>query len=131
MKFYAVCAAAAATLLAVTGASLAADSCPGQVATVRISKLIGTLDGFNKAVQDHQAWYKSHGDNTYVVVVPPAGPTPDKIISLTIHPDPATQMPKPDGDYKAFVKEYSENSEILLSGTACLTDEEARAKKQN
>lgn len=120
----------AAAMVVSAASAMAADPvCTGSVATVRISKLTptGTMAGFEKAIADHAAWYKSHGDATQVVFVQNA----DKLVSVTIHPSSAAKMPEADDAYKTFVKEYNANSEIVLSGSACLTDAEALYKKQH
>ncbi len=128
MKYKAILFAAA-SVLAVAAPAAADSVCSGPVATVRVSKLTpnGTLAGFEKAVSDHQAWYKSHGDATQIVFAKSEG----KLISVTFHPDQNAKMPDIDDAYKAFRDEYSANSEIEVSGTACLTNAEALYKKQH
>jgi hypothetical protein len=130
MNKSAVLLSAALLAFAAAPVALAADSaCAGQVATVRISKLspTGTLDGYKKAVADHQAWYTAHNDPTKIIF----SESGDQLISVTIHPDPKTPMAAPDAAYKAFVAEYNANSQIVVSGSACLTDAEAQYKKQH
>jgi hypothetical protein len=123
----AVCLTAAFALPA-----MAADPCPnGQVAIFRISTLkpTGTRAGFDKAVQDQIAWYRGKGisNNKIVVagVIDFSGGAPalsGKDIA-TIHYDPPAAngtQPTPDDGYKAFVKEFRDNTDITTEKTVCL-----------
>jgi len=107
--------------------------CNGHPAIVRISKLspTGTLAGLAKAVADHQAWYNSHGSPATRVLlasVTPSGAGVAEVVTLNIDPALPTERAPVDDAWKAYVKEYSDNSIIEWTGLTCLTDDEAKAK---
>jgi hypothetical protein len=102
--------------------------CPGHPAVVRISKLspTGTPSGMAQAAQDHQAWYASHGQPNVKVLLASVGAS--EFITMTIgNPDDAPRPPADDA-WRAFVKEYDQNSIIEWTGLTCLTDGEAKTK---
>ncbi|HUO23859.1 MAG TPA: hypothetical protein VMU59_15195 [Caulobacteraceae bacterium] len=108
--------------------------CAGHPAVVRISKLspTGTIAGLGKAVRDHQAWYAAHGQPNVKIVLAPmrgssAGDGPTEFVTLTIS-DVVAPRPPSDDAYRAFVKEYDDNSTIEWTGLTCLTNDEAKAK---
>ncbi len=129
MKAIAIMAALAA-LLALPAA--AADSvCKGQVAIIRVSTLkpTGTRAAFDKAVADQIAWYRGHGvtDNKIVtadVIDMGMGmPMASAKEIMTIHYDPPAAkgaQPAIDDGYKAFVKEFRDNTDITVEKTVCL-----------
>ncbi|HVW73383.1 MAG TPA: hypothetical protein VHC39_07070 [Rhizomicrobium sp.] len=113
-------------------AAAAPDLCTnGQVAIVRVSTLKagGTRAGFDKAVQDQIAWYRGHGITTNKIVTADvidfAGGAPALSAKevMSIHYDPPSAsgaQPAPDDAYKAFVKEFRDNSDIATERTVCL-----------
>lgn len=112
--------------------AMAADVCAnGQVAIIRVStlKATGSRAGFDKAVQDQIAWYRGKGITTNKIVeanvIDFNGGKP--LVSakevLSIHYDPPAAMgkqPAQDDGYKAFVKEFRENSDITTEKSVCL-----------
>ena len=123
------------------GASLALLSLPasaavcagGKVAIIRVStiKAEGTRAGFDKAVADQIAWYRSHGvaNNRIVeagVIDMTSGmPTLSAKEVMTIHYDPPTAtgvQPPVDDGYQAFVKEFRDNSDIAVEKAVCLPE---------
>ncbi|MDB5733929.1 MAG: hypothetical protein JWP16_2351 [Alphaproteobacteria bacterium] len=125
--FTGLCLAAAFTLPAA-----AADKvCNGQVAIVRVStlKAAGTRAGFDQAVADQIAWYRGHGltDNRIVAAdvidLSSGKPAISATEIVTFHYDPPAatgRQPEPDDGYKAFVKEFRDNSDIATEKTVCL-----------
>jgi len=119
-------------LAALSAAPAAAAVCAGgQVAVIRVSALKagGTRAGFDKAVTDQIAWYRSHGlDNNKIVtanVIDMSSGTPAISAKeiMTIHYDPPAaigKQPAPDDAYKAFVKEFRDNSDIATEKLVCL-----------
>ena len=121
----ALCLTTLATLPA--AAAVCAD---GQIAIVRVSTLKtgGTRAGFDKAVADQIAWYKSHGVTTNRIVTAEVidfngAPSLSTKEVMTIHYDPPAadgKQPPMDDAYKAFVKEFRDNSDITIEKTVCL-----------
>ena len=113
--------------LAAQGAPLA---CDGRVTTVRVSEIKpgGSVDGFLAAVDAHQAWYKAHGvpDAIFATrVILRDEKTRVRSYSdkqfMTFHVHASTQAgPKHDEAYDAFVKLYSQNSDIKSEYNICL-----------
>ena len=112
--------------------AMAADVCAnGQVAIIRVStlKATGTRAGFDKAVQDQIAWYRGKDITTNKIVEAnvidlsggKASVSAKEVVS--IHYDPPAAMgkqPALDDGYKAFVKEFRENSDITTEKSVCL-----------
>ena len=123
----AVCLTAAFSLPAI-----AADTCPnGQIAIIRVStlKATGTRAGFDKAVQDQIAWYRGKGITTNKIVeadvidysAGKASVSTKEVVSVHYNPPAASgKQPTPDDGYKAFVKEFRDNSDITTEKFACL-----------
>src|ERR1700749_964371 len=119
-------------LAALTVLPAAAAVCAnGQVAIVRVSTLKagGTRAGFDKAVADQIAWYKSHGITSNKIVSAEGidfnsgAPQLSTKEIMTIHYDPPAangKQPATDDAYKAFVKEFRDNSDIATEKTVCL-----------
>jgi hypothetical protein len=107
--------------------------CTGHPAVVRISKLspTGTMAGLAKAAADHQAWYNTHGSPQTRVLLAPvtsssAGET--DVVTLNIDPPPYAKRAPADDAWTAFIKEYDDNSIVVLTGLTCMTDDEAKSK---
>ena len=120
--------AAAFALPAAAAPQLCAN---GQVAIIRVSTLKagGTRAGFDKAVKDQIAWYRGHGITTNKIVTADvidfAGGAPalstKEVMSIHYDPPGATgTQPAPDDAYKAFVKEFRDNTDITTEKTVCL-----------
>ena len=103
----------------------------GQVAVIRVSTLKagGTRAGFDKAVKDQIAWYRGHGITTNKIVTADvidfeAGvPSLSTKEGMSIHYDPPAAsgaQPAQDDAYKAFVKEFRENTDITTEKTVCI-----------
>ena len=106
--------------------------CEGEYWVIRKSEIIpgGTLDGFKKAVADHNAWYRKNGvtNNTQrvgrvVVAAKDQAPKLADNIAVTIHtnaPHDEDKLPRNDADWKAFVAEYRANSKIIEETPVCM-----------
>ena len=111
--------------------SPAAACVNGNVAIVRISKILptGSMAGFNKAVADHTKWYADHGYTADRQVVAPILVYDDKTKTvsaakdqvMTLHTN-ATSVPmaKHDAAWDAYVAEYRSNSDILSETVVCM-----------
>jgi hypothetical protein len=110
------------------------DFCAGgEIAVVRMSTLVpgGSRDGFDKAVGDQLAWYRSHGFTQNRLVTAPVivqdavskqwSVSPAEVFTLHINPPPIDAV-KPDDAYRAFVAEFRKNSAIASERTICLKD---------
>lgn len=111
-----------------------ADFCAGgEIAVVRLSTLLpgGSRAGYDKAVSDQLAWYRSHGFTQNRLVTAPVivqdattkawSVSSTEVLSLHLNPPPIDAV-KPDNAYKAFVAEFRENSAIASERTVCLTE---------
>lgn len=109
------------------------DLCPSaKIAIIRLSKIKsgGSRAGFDQAVKDQIAWYRSHGftgnrivEADVLDVAARARPSVSSTEALTIHYDPPTasgQQIDPDDAYRAFVKEFRDNSDIEVEKIVCL-----------
>ncbi len=103
----------------------------GQFAIVRVSTLkpTGTRAGFDQAVKDQIAWYRGHGITGNKIVtadvidLAAGGPSLSTTEIMSIHYDPPAALgnqPAPDDAYKAFVKEFRDNSDITSEKFVCL-----------
>jgi hypothetical protein len=104
--------------------------CKGQIAIVRLSTLTpsGTQAGFEKAVADQQAWYKSHGFTANRLITQPVIAQDPKtkdwtvskseFLSLHLNPPPMSAV-RGDAAYQAFVQEFRANSQIVSDKTVC------------
>jgi hypothetical protein len=121
------CLAALSTLPAAAAMS---DLCSkGQIAIIRVSTLksAGSRACFDKAVADQIAWYRAHGSTGNRIVTAEVGDRATQAYStkevMTIHYDPPSAsgalQPSDDG-YKAFVKEFRDNSDITVEKEVCL-----------
>jgi hypothetical protein len=130
------------TLLAVLQASPAPaarqaagpPACFGDVATVRVSQIKpgGTIQGFQKAVAAHLAWYRANGikDNDIVAARvfvrdektgAPIRYSDTEMLSLHFRPPDAERTPnKNDPAWQAFVKQYRDNSDLKVEYLACI-----------
>ena len=119
-------------LAALTALPAAAQVCAqGQVAVIRVSTLTatGTRAGFEKAVADQIAWYRSHGLTGNKIVTADVidfnsgKPAISAKEIMTIHYDPPAatgKQPASDDSYKAFVKEFRDNTDITTEKTVCI-----------
>lgn len=104
-------------------------ACDGDYAIVRISQIkpTGSMAGFMKAVDAHKAWYRSHGfmnNEIYtakIAVRDPAKKTwsfsTDQIMTFHVRPPEGA---KHDAAWDAYVKMYSDNSDIKTEYIACM-----------
>jgi hypothetical protein len=109
-----------------------ADLCKnGQIVAVRVSRIVegGSRTGFDKAVADQLAWYRSHGFaanrlvTADVIVQDPRtkawSVSSTEVMSLHINP-PAIGAIKTDATWNAFVSEFKANAVVDAERTACL-----------
>ena len=106
--------------------------CDGEIWVIRKSEIIpgGTLDGFKKAVADHNAWYRKNAvtGNAQRVgrVIVMAKDQPPKLadtIVVTVHvnaPHDEDKLPRNDAAWKTFVAEYRANSKIIEETPVCM-----------
>jgi hypothetical protein len=132
--------AVAATVLGLTAPVSAAegsanpmDYCKGRIEIFRLSTITpkGTMAGFLKAAADHEAWFKAHGyaGDTFGVARTIEYDKTSKTFKfsekdvVTVHINPS-QVPtdKQDEGYKAFVKEYRDNSDITTERFLCVAN---------
>lgn len=130
----ALSAALAALTLAAAAPALAQtpnELCPnGQLALVRTSKLKpgGDKAGFEKAVHDNLAWYRSKGITTNqqlaaTVLISEDGGKTWKASSDTVasvHLNPPSSRPANDAAWDAFVAEFRANSDIATETMLCV-----------
>jgi len=114
-------------------AQTAAPKCDGDIAIVSIYQIKsgGSMDGFLKAVDANQAWYRLNGitDNriaaSRVIVKDDAtgGTKFSDAEVLTYHVNPPNDERTPemgDSDWKAFEKQYDDNAEKKAEYTTCM-----------
>ena len=139
------------TMLAITSLSLYSselssspklEDCKGSPASYYVSKLIegGTIDGWIKATEMHQAYYEDRGFN--VRIVPSIQYLPDdenngpedeifRLSTHVIHPSRAeqekfwewNQNERTDSDLKAratFIAQYDKNNEVTARRYLCI-----------
>jgi len=120
-----------ACAILVSALPAAAQICKGQIAVIRVStiKAGGTRSGFDKAVADQIAWYRGHNLTANKIVeadvidISGGKPTVSSKEVMTVHYDPPAArgaQPATDDSYKAFVKEFRDNSDIAVEKTVCL-----------
>jgi len=130
------------TLAGPTPSGVVAPSCEGQFVLLRLDKIKkgGTIEGVEKAAQDHLAWYRNNGfkDNDVVAArvlkYDPASNSyvNDDSLIVTLHVNPpaetATQTDHKEmsqestAAWHAYVREYDANSDILATVPVCLPD---------
>lgn len=105
--------------------------CAGDYVTVRVSRILpgGSMKGFLAAVAAHKAWYRANGfkDNEIVAsrVILHEDATgkysySDKEV-ITYHFRPPSNVKNRDDDaWKAYVKQYRDNSEIVSEYFSCM-----------
>jgi len=105
--------------------------CDGQLERLRISKIKpgGSVAGFLEAVAENNAWYAAHGLNGSTQVAArelkydPATKsfsiTEDEIATINVDPKGRGGIAE-DAAWKAFVKKYDDNSEIVTDKWFCL-----------
>lgn len=109
-----------------------ADFCDGgEIAVVRVSTLVqgGSRAGFDKAVGEQLAWYRSHGFAQNRLITAPVivqderskewSVSPTEVISVHVNPPPMDAV-KPDEAYRAFVAEFRKNAVVASERTVCL-----------
>lgn len=118
--------------LSILPAMAADEVCPaGQAAIIRVSTLKagGTRAGFDKAVADQIAWYRGHKITSNrivtanVIELSSGKPMVSAREIMTIHYDPPSAkdlQPTIDDAYKAFVKEFRDNTDITVEKNVCL-----------
>jgi len=121
----------AAAPVAANAAASAKALCPsGQLVIVRTSQIKpgGSKAGFDKAVADNQAWYRSHGvtGNTQVggavLTFDKASgwsTSPDMVATVHLNP-PGGSGPQADAAWDAFVAEYQANTNLVTQTMICL-----------
>ena len=108
-------------------------ACDGDIAIVRVSQILpgGSMQGFLAAAAAHKAWYRANGvkDNDIVVSRVLAEDEKTHAIKysetevLTYHlrpPAPERTPNRGDEAWKAYVKQYRDNSEIKFEYMTCL-----------
>lgn len=134
---------AIASLLALLGASAlacgtaAAENDPadfcrnGQIAVLRVSRIAegGSRSGFDQAVRDQLAWYRSHGFTknqlvTANVIVQDSkskiwAPSATEVLSMHINPPPIAAV-KTDAAWNVFVSGFKANAVVESERTICL-----------
>ena len=134
---------AIASLVALLGASALAcetaaaendpaDFCKsGQIAVLRVSRIAegGSRSGFDQAVRDQLAWYRSHGFTknqlvTANVIVQDSKskvwtPSATEVLSMHINPPPMAAV-KPDAAWNLFVSGFKANAVVESERTICL-----------
>ena len=117
--------ATAATAQAPTG-PLGGLSCSGKAVTIRYGTIKpGKAALFKKAVADHQAWYRAHGNGTTVETVRVTTRSGTKLIfddgaALTIVTYDPKPQPAHDAAYDAFVGEYRDSQDLKEEHRGCL-----------
>jgi len=111
-------------------------SCDGRMATVRISEIKagGSVDGFKAAVAAHKAWYAAREPKDEIFATPvivrdekTRAQSYSEKQFMTFHIRGTRQPgPKHDDAYAAFVKLYSENSDIKSEYNVCLPNSPAK-----
>jgi hypothetical protein len=112
--------------------TLPADLCKdGHKSVVRTRKLKSPDSRalFDKAVQDHVAWYRSHGFSQNRILVGPVlvrdditnnwSESPDEFVSIHLDYPPQSAV-KPDAAWEAYVAEYRASSDIATEQVVCL-----------
>jgi hypothetical protein len=127
-----------AVVLLASGAAHAqkapADFCTGgEIAVLRLSTLAqgGSRAGFDRAVSDQLAWYRTHDFKQNHILTAPVivqdesskqwSVSETEIFSLHINPPPIDAVKADDG-YRAFVAEFRKNSAVASERTICLRD---------
>jgi hypothetical protein len=114
--------------------SVAQDSmpaCDGDITIVRVSRIkpSGSIKGFMDAAAAHQAWYRANGikDNEIIVARVFARDEATKTMKysdtevLSYHVRPPNRPPNAsDAAWKAYVKQYQDNSEITAEYFTCM-----------
>lgn len=100
----------------------------GDVARIRASKITptGSMAGFQQAVADHLAWYKSHGFKLDQVVAPvlvydstgKESSSKDEVVTIATGDN--VPRDKRDAGWDGFVAKYRANSTILSEKVVCL-----------
>ena len=103
----------------------------GQIVVVRLNTLTpsGTQAGFEKAIADQEAWYRSHGFTANRLITRPVivqdPKTKDwtvskgEFLSLHLNPPPISAV-KADAAFQAFVQAFRANSQLVADKTVCL-----------
>lgn len=114
-------------------AQSSAPACDGDIVIVSIFQIKpgGSMAGFMSAVAAQKAWYKNNGvtDNDIAVsrVLEKDSSTggtkySDKdVLTYHVHPPAEERTPEiGDSDWKAFEKQYSDNSDLKEQFTTCM-----------
>ena len=120
------------TLLTCVGfAQTSMPACEGDLTIVRVSRIKpgGSLDGFLKAAEAHRAWYRANKITTNEIVTArvididrTAGTSKfSETEVLQFHIRPPQRPPNAeDAAWKAYVKQYQDNSEIVSEYVTCM-----------
>jgi hypothetical protein len=110
----------------------AMPACDGDIAIVRVSQIKpGGMKGFMDAVAAHKAWYRANGikDNVIVTsrVIEKDKATGEEkysdteVISYHIRPPADDRIPhRGDAAWKAYVKQYTDSSQIKSEYISCM-----------
>ncbi len=124
--------AALVTVLASSGfAQTGMPACDGDLTIVRVSRIKpgGSMDGFMKAAAAHRAWYRANKITTNEIVTArviemdrAAGTSKysdTEVLQYHIRP-PQRPANADDAAWKAYVKQYQDNSEIVSEYMTCM-----------
>jgi hypothetical protein len=110
-------------------------ACSGVYSIIRIVQLKSdaTLDQYNAALAAHQAWYKQHSYDDVIYAAPvierdtgSGHPMYSKHLILTYHYfKPTSPHPTKDAAWDAFVKLYTNTSDLKESYFDCVPSEHA------
>jgi hypothetical protein len=127
---------AALGLVAIANAGLAqqptAPACDGDIVVVRVSQIKpgGTIGGLVAAAAAHEKWYRDRGvnDNEIVVsrilvrdtVTRTTKYSDAQVLTYHFRPPGPARVRQGDDDWRAFVKQYDDNSEIRAEYVTCM-----------
>ncbi len=108
-----------------------APACNGDLEHIRISEIKpgGTMQGFMNAVDAHRAWYRANGITSDEIFAVPLRirdeQTHEWKISdkqaMSFHINPPDKNPNEGNEsWKAFVKQYQDNSKVISEYTICM-----------
>jgi hypothetical protein len=106
-------------------------ACDGDITIVRVSRIKpnGSIKGFIDAATAHEAWYRSNGITANQIIVARvfARDEATKTMKysdtevLSYHVRPPQRPPNAsDAAWKAYVKQYQDNSEIVAEYFTCM-----------
>ena len=115
-------------MLAALAGSAANAACPGELVSLRVSKLKagGSMAGFADAAKANAKWYADHGLKADRFLTAPVYEQADGEAKasvtrvLSIHVYGSGALPKHDAGWDAFVAKYKANSSIESETRTCL-----------